>query len=261
MQLSTIIFLLWGFACMILAFTLEGGHVTALLAPTAGLIVFGGTIAAIGVAFPLSELKSLPGALKILVSYKKRDLVESINYFRDLSAITRGEGLLSLEKEIDKISDPFLKKGLQLMVDGVESNTLKDILELHMELASIRHKVGIEVFEAAGGFSPTMGIIGTVMGLVHVLSNLSDPSKLGPAIAMAFIATLYGVAFANLAYLPLGAKLKAYDKSELYERQFLLEGLLLLQEGASPTLMVEKLKGFLEKGELAEFEITLKKKK
>lgn len=262
MQFSTPGFILFGFSCMLFSFMEEGGKITMLMAPTAAIIVFGGTLAAVGVSFPIRELKNIPKALKILVSFKQKNLVEQINYFRELSAITRGEGLLSLEREINKTEDPFLRKGLQLMVDGVENTTLKEMLELHMDLMGQRHKVAIEVFEAAGGFSPTMGIIGTVMGLVMVLSNLSDPSSLGPSIAVAFIATLYGVSFANLAWLPIGAKFKAFNNAEMYEMQFMLEGLLLLQEGASPTLMVEKLKGFLDKHESHEYdELALKKAK
>lgn len=262
MQLSTPGFLFLGFAALLFAFIEEGGKVTMLLAPTAAIIVFGGTLSAVGVSFPFREMKNVPAALKVLLMFKQKNLVEMINYFRELSAITRGEGLLSLEREIAKVADPFLRKGLQLMVDGVENTTLKDMLELHMDLTSSRHKAAIEIFEAAGGYSPTMGIIGTVMGLVMVLSNLSDPGSLGPSIAVAFIATLYGVSFANLVYLPVGAKLKAFDKAEMYEQQFMLEGLLLLQEGASPTLMVEKLKGFLDKKEAHEYdELAAKKAK
>ncbi|MDD5456597.1 MAG: flagellar motor protein [Candidatus Margulisbacteria bacterium] len=254
MQKSTIVFLLFGFVFLITAFLIEGGNILALLAPTAAMIVFGGTIGAVGVSFPFEEIKHLPKALKIVFKLEKKNLEEYIDTFKKLSAKIRKEGVLSLDKELDSIEDPFLKKGLRLIVDGVEQQTLRNILELDSELTGTRHKTAIEILESAGGYSPTMGVVGTVMGLISVLSNLANPAELGKSIALAFVATLYGVAFANLVYLPLGAKLKAHNHIEQYERQFVMEGLFLLHEAATTMLIEEKLKSFLESKEQMEFD-------
>lgn len=254
--MSGIIAIVLGFASLILAFTLEGGHLQALGAPTAAMIVFGGTIGAVGLSFPMEVLKNTGKILKVAFSYKAKDPVELIDYFKNLSTKTRKNGILSIEGEIsgDTTMDPFMQKGLQMVVDGVEPSTVRSILELQIEAASDRHRSGIGIFEQAGGFAPTMGIIGTVMGLVHVLGDLSDPGTLGGKIAVAFIATLYGVGSANLLWLPLGARLKAIDKSEINERMLMLEAILLIQEGVNPNTLSQKLKGFLDKQQLVKFE-------
>jgi chemotaxis protein MotA len=252
MSFSSIGFLLAGLLSLIMAFVFEGGTPTALLSSTAAMIVFGGTIGALGLAFPFKDIKRLPACLKVAFSAKEKNLGEMILFFRDLSIKARKNGLLSIEGEISgEEIDPFIKKGLQLVVDGVDPQTIQGILELEADSTSDRHKVGAAMFESAGGFSPTMGIIGTVMGLVHVLSNLSDPSSLGPKIAVAFIATLYGVGTANIFWLPVGNKLKATDAYEAHERALIIEAVLLIQTGTNPTTLVEKLKGFLNNKERA----------
>ncbi len=256
MDISILLSLLIGFASLIIAFMLEGGNLGGLLVGTAAMIVFGGTIGAVGVSFPAKELKRIPGIFKTAFSKKESDLVAVIEYFKNLSANTRKNGLLSLEGEFlqNPNMEPFTKQGFQMVVDGVESSNIRNILELKLEGLSERHRDGAAIFEAAGGFAPTMGIIGTVMGLVHVLSNLDDPSSLGPKIAVAFIATLYGVSSANLLWLPIASKLKALNKIELNEKQMVIEGIILIQEGASPNSIVNKLKSFLDNEQLAKME-------
>jgi chemotaxis protein MotA len=255
MNISSIGFLLMGFAMLIGSFVMEGGELKSLAAPTAAMIVFGGTIAAVGLAFPLKDIKRLPGAAAKVFKGKESDLVQLIIFFKGLSIKARKNGLLSIEGEINGEGiDPFIKKGLQLVVDGVDPQTIEGILELEAEATSERHRKAAAMFESAGGFSPTMGIIGTVMGLVHVLGNLSDPSSLGPKIAVAFIATLYGVAFANLVYLPMGNKLKVLDDYENNERALILEAVLLIQTGTNPTTLVEKLKGLLNNKDRAKLD-------
>lgn len=256
MDIFAVIFLIIGFGSMVVAFTLEGGALGALLAGTAAMIVFGGTIGAVGLAFPAEEIKRIPKILKVFFSPRKIKLADLIFYFKEISFSSRRNGLLSLESEIssDKKVDPFIRKGLQLVVDGVEPESLRSILELEVESGSERHREGAAMFEAAGGFSPTMGIIGTVMGLVQVLSNLNDPASLGPKIAVAFIATLYGVGTANLLWLPIASKLKALDNKEFNEKRLIVEAIMYIQEGVNPNVLSEKLKGFLNKKELLEFE-------
>lgn len=256
MDISAILFMVFSFGAIIAAFILEGGSPAALLAGTAAMIVFGGTIGAVGVSFPLSDLKRLPGILKIFINPSNKNLGELVNYFKEVSYKTRKNGLLSLESEItaDESLDPFIKKGLQLVVDGVEPQAVRSILELELESISERHRQGAAIFDSAGGFAPTMGIIGTVTGLVHVLSNLDDPASLGPKIAMAFIATLYGIGTANLLWLPIGSRLKALDAMEYREKNLILEAILYIQEGINPNTIAEKLKGFLNKEELNRFQ-------
>ena len=255
MNIASLGFLIFGFAMLVASFVMEGGQPGHLVELTAGMIVFGGTIAAVGLAFPTKDLKRVPGALGKVFKGKEKDLGELIIFFKNLSTKARKNGLLSIEGEINVEGiDPFIQKGLQLVVDGVDPQTIQGIMELEAEATSERHKKVAGIFESAGGFSPTMGIIGTVMGLVHVLGNLSDPSSLGPKIAVAFIATLYGVAFANLVYLPIGNKLKVLDDYENAERELIIEAVLLIQTGTNPNTLAEKLKGFLNKKDRAKIE-------
>ena len=193
MNIFSIIFLIVGFGSMVVGFMMEGGSPAMLAAGSAAIIVFGGTIGSVGLGFSAKKLKNAPAMLKLIFTAKDKDLVEIVGYFKQLSFKTRKEGLLSIEGEITDELDPFIKKGLQLVVDGVDPQMVKTILEFELESTYDRHKDGAAMFEAAGGYAPTMGIIGTVMGLVMVLSNLSDPTVLGEKIASAFIATLYGV--------------------------------------------------------------------
>lgn len=253
--LPALIAIILGFGSLIVAYVLEEGKLSALVSLSPVIIVFGGTFAAIMLSFPMEYVKKMPKILKIIFAAKPINFVEKIAFFKDLGFKTRKNGLLSLEGELsgDDI-DPFVKKGLQMIVDGVEPATVRGILELEADMTSERHKMGASIFDAAGGYSPTMGIIGTVMGLVQVLGNLSDPSSLGPKIAVAFIATLYGVGFANLLWLPFGARLKAIDKEEANEKNLIIEAILLIQEGVNPNTIAEKLKGFLNKEELAKYE-------
>ncbi len=245
-----------GFASLILAFVFDGGHIGALLAGTSALLVFGGTIGAVIVSYPFKIIKRIPKIFKIAFLQPKNNQATVVEYFKDISYTTRRNGLLSLESEINngKVQDEFVKKGLQMVVDGVEPQVIKSTLELQVEAMEERHRMGASIFEAAGGFAPTMGIIGTVMGLVHVLGNLDDPSTLGPKIAVAFLATLYGVGSANLLWLPIGSKLKILNDLELSEKEMMIEGILLIQEGANPNVVTRKLEGFLTTDELSQME-------
>ncbi len=166
----------------------------------------------------------------------------------------RREGLLALEEEAQGVDDPFLSKGLRLVVDGTDPELVKDILDLDVESMAGRHHENAALFTHASGFAPTIGIIGTVMGLVHVLENLSNPAALGPSIAAAFIATFLGVASANLCYLPVANKLKELSTHEADARTMMIEGILSIQAGDNPRIVEEKLKTFLEPNERKHFE-------
>ncbi len=251
MDVTTLGGLLLGVAALILAFVLEGGTVGALFSHTALLIVIGGTIGATVISFPLEDLKTVPALLKTAFREKKYDFIGLIQQLMQLADQARREGLLSLERNLAEIDDPFLKLGLQLAIDGTEATLLRDLLETEIYCMEERHRNGIALFEAAGGYAPTMGIIGTVLGLVHVLGNMERPEDLGPAIAVAFIATLYGVSTANLFWLPIAAKLKNRSKKERLYRELALEGILSIQAGENPALIREKLRVFLDQRQRA----------
>lgn len=251
--------LLIGLMSLVLGFMLEGGHILSLLQPTAALIVFGGTIGAVMVSFPGDELKKFIKSISIAFHGKKRNNKDLIIFFKNIAIKTRKNGLLTLEEEIEKSVDldPFITKGLRMVVDGVEPEVLKNALELQLENMVERHKASASMFEAAGGYAPTMGIIGTVLGLVHILGSLDgDPGQLAPKIATAFIATLYGVASANVLWLPIGNKLKELNKKEINEKLLIIEAITLIQHGTNPNIIEEQLKGFLSNNEILEYNST-----
>jgi len=226
-------------------FVLEGGHVSALFKHTAAIIVFGGTIGATAISYSMNELKNIPRLFKIALFPKEMEPSQVIDLIVSLADEARREGLLYLENRLDEIEDQFLRKGVQLVVDGTDPDLVRSIMEVELYAIEERHHIGSSIFETAGGYAPTMGIIGTVMGLVHVLGNMSDPNSLGPAIAVAFMATLYGVGSANVLFLPMGAKLANLSKKEAHLRQLMIEGIVSLQAGYNPILIRERLSAFL----------------
>ncbi|BCJ87917.1 flagellar motor protein [Effusibacillus dendaii] len=245
MDITTILGLLLGIGFLVGGFLMEGGQATALFELTAGMIVFGGTVGAILVSTPLEQIKELPKILKIAIRYKPRNPLEIIDDLVSLATIARREGILALEEKIETYNDDFFKNGVRLVVDGVDPELVRSIMETELSFIEDRHSKGAGIFEQAGGFAPTMGIIGTVMGLVHVLGSLEDPSRLGPSIAVAFIATLYGVASANLIFLPIANKLKTRSRQEVLIRELMIEGILSIQAGENPNILKQKLKVFL----------------
>jgi len=224
---------------------LDGGHLGALLSFTAAIIVFGGTLGATAIAFSLSELKNIPKLFKIALFPKQQEPAQVIDLIVSLADEARREGLLYLENRLGEIDDQFLRKGVQLVVDGTDPELVRSIMEVELFAIEERHHIGSSIFETAGGYAPTMGIIGTVMGLIHVLGNMSDPNALGPAIAVAFMATLYGVGSANVLWLPVGAKLANLSKKESTLRMLMIEGIVSLQAGYNPILIRERLSAFL----------------
>jgi chemotaxis protein MotA len=193
----------------------------------------------------MQELKTVPKLLKITLFKKLPDEVVLIEQIVDMSDKVRREGILYLEKQLDQFEDGFMRKGIQLVVDGTDPELVRMIMETEFYAIQERHNRGSSIFEAAGGYAPTMGIIGTVMGLVQVLGNLESPETLGPAIALAFIATLYGIGSANILWLPIAAKLRNFSKKEDILRELMLEGILSIQAGYNPVLVRERLTAFL----------------
>lgn len=245
MDLTTILGLALGLLGLVGGYMMDGGHLSSLIIPSAMIIVFGGTFGAVAVSFPGSTLAKIPTALGIAFKHNKRDPSSTIDEIVDMASIARREGVLALEQRAQEHPNPFLKDGLTMVVDGTDPELTRQILELEMD--AVEHNAGqmARVFEAGGGYAPTMGIIGTVMGLIHVLGNLSDPNSLGPAIAVAFTATLYGVMSANVIYLPLANKIKIRGKEQISEMELMLEGILALQAGENPQLIKKKLASFI----------------
>lgn len=246
MEITTIGGILFATVSLVAAFVLDGGHVMALLKPTAAMIVFGGTIGATIVGFSLSEIATIPKLIRVVLFQKLPDEIALIEQIVGLADKVRREGLLYLENQLPQIEDEFMRKGIQLIVDGTDPELVRQIMETEMYAIQERHHTGISIFEVAGGYAPTMGIIGTVMGLVHVLSNLESPEELGPSVALAFIATLYGVGSANILWLPIAEKLKNLSKKEAMLRELMMEGIISIQAGYNPILIRERLTAFLK---------------
>jgi chemotaxis protein MotA len=246
MDLATIIGLVLGFGAVIGGQILEGGHISALIQPTAFLIVAGGTIGATFVSFPMRDLIKALKDIKKIVLPGEQDMDQVIKDLASYSEMARRNGLLALQPLINESKgDSFKTKALQLVVDGTDPQQFKDFMEIELMSFENHEKAGAEVFEAAGGFAPTIGIIGAVLGLIHVMENLSDPSKLGSGIAVAFVATIYGLMIANIICIPTSTKLKKNLKQQVLVKTLIIEGLLDIQSGMNPRLIVMKLQGFL----------------
>jgi chemotaxis protein MotA len=234
-----------GFGAMIASFLMEDGKLPALVNLSGAVIVFGGTLGAALLSSPLSLFLRLPILILRAFLPQQLDPIATINGLVSLADTARREGLLALESRSSAVGDKFLLRGIQVVVDGAEPETTREILELELEQMELRHEAGYGLLEAMGGFAPTMGIIGTVMGLVQALGATTDPTKLAGAIAVAFIATLYGVSSANLLWLPLGSKLKKQNEQEVQLRELMIQGLLAIQAGENPRVIREKLLGFV----------------
>ena len=229
---------------LLLSVILEGGSPAALVNVPAAVLVFGGTIGVSMMSFPFDAVMGMPKFLPQAFFDKVPNPADTVEVFVKLADKARREGLLALEQETDGL-DPFIKKGVMMVVDGADPSLVREVLEAEIAATEQRHKRGSGLLEAMGGFAPTMGIIGTVMGLVNVLRHLDNPDELGHSIATAFIATLYGVASANVLWLPLGNKLKNKSAEETWVRELAVEGILSVQAGDNPRVVRQKLEAQL----------------
>lgn len=223
---------------------LEGGHVGSLTQPTALVIVFGGTLGAVMLQNPFAVFKRGIKMAKWVWVPPFIDQKRVINEIHHWSQISRREGLLSLENFANHSADPFTKRALQMLVDGADPERLREVMEVEIDSYEEELRQGAKIWESAGGYSPTIGILGAVMGLIHVMENLSDPSKLGAGIAVAFVATIYGVGSANLIFLPIAGKLKYHIQRLVMARVMLLDGLIGIAVGDNPRLIENRLKGY-----------------
>jgi chemotaxis protein MotA len=249
LDIATIIGIVLALGSILGGQILEGGHPGSIMQLTAFIIVMGGTLGAICVQNPLSVVLKGVSLLKLGITDLKHDNKGTITTIIDLANVSRKQGLLALEGKLKDIHDPFFRKGVQLIVDGTDPKAVHEILEIDVEFQEEEGLKAAKVWEAAGGYAPTVGIIGAVLGLIHVMENLADPSKLGSGIAVAFVATVYGVGAANLFFLPLASKLKFKLKEEAASRVMIIMGLVGLAQGENPRLLQEKLEGYLPEAE------------
>lgn len=244
MDIATLIGIIAGIAAVISGFLWEGGQLSGLVQKTAALIVFGGTIAAVVASFPSHRLRTIPAAVRMAFGRNDNDPRKWMEELVDMSSTARRSGVLALERQVMDHPHPFLKDGIQMVVDGTDQDVIRQIMELEIDSVEQKHEGYAKIFESAGGYAPTMGIIGTVMGLIQVLGSLTDPTGLGPAIAVAFTATLYGVASANLIFLPIASKIKSRSAEDIQMMEMLLEGVLAIQNGENPHLVRKRLESF-----------------
>lgn len=245
MDIATLGGLVIGVGAIALAFTLEGGHLSMVFQAPAMLLVILGTLGAAAITTSFSTVLRIPQYLKLAMFARNRDIMATVDQLVGMAERARREGILGLESELKQIHDPFFRKGMQLVIDGTEVTTLRSILENEIAYMDERHHEGISLFNKLGGFSPTLGIIGTVLGLIHTLANTGDANKMAQSIAAAFIATLWGVGMANLFYLPIGDKLKYRHDLEMQRLDLIMEGITAIQSGDSPRVIRTRLLSFL----------------
>lgn len=245
MDKTSVIGLMLGLLAILGGQVLEGGHIGSLVQPTAFLIVLGGTLGAVMLQSPYSVFIAglKMGKWVFLPPVVTPKLL--ISQVAQWSQIARKEGLLALEAQISSLKDPFARKGLQLLVDGAEPERLREVLDVEIGSYEANLKLSAKIWESAGGYSPTIGIIGAVMGLIHVMENLTDPSKLGSGIAVAFVATIYGVGAANLIFLPVAKKLLANITLLVGSREMLVDGLVGIANGDNALIIEARMQGYL----------------
>lgn len=243
MDIATILGIVIAMAALLGGNALEGGHLSSLVQPTAFLIVAGGTLGAVITGFPMETFVRALKACKGVFFHKHHDPAKLVDEIAEYAVKARREGIIALESVAPNASDDFLRKALMMAVDGIDSKTMRDNLEMMLNRVSEDGDAPAKVLEAGGGYAPTVGIIGAVMGLIHVMGNLSDIAAVGAGIAVAFVATIYGVAFANLFFLPMANKMKIRHHEEMILYEVMLEGSLAIQEGQNPSLIRQKLEG------------------
>jgi chemotaxis protein MotA len=220
---------------------IEGGQAASLVQPAAFMIVVFGTTGAVLLQSGTGNFVRGMQMLRLVFSPPNEDRAKLIRELGKWSTTARREGLLSLERYLNEVRDPFLQKGLRMIIDGIDPFKLREILESEINTYERQNRLGARVWESAGGYAPTVGILGAVLGLIHVMENLSDPSRLGSGIAVAFVATIYGVGFANLVFLPIGSKLKAMVNDEVAKRDMLVTALVGIASGDNPRVMEERM--------------------
>ncbi|MEC9489999.1 MAG: MotA/TolQ/ExbB proton channel family protein [Halanaerobiales bacterium] len=247
MDMATIL----GLAAGAVIFTLVavlGGNIIIFVSIQSFLVVFGGTLAGVMISYSFSDLKNIPSLIKVALAddnIQSENVIESLVNFAEKA---RKEGLLALEDDAAEMEDEFLKKGIQLVVDGTDPELVRNILETKLTFLSERHSKGRGIFSTMGQLAPAFGMIGTLIGLIQMLSQLDDPSQLGSGMAVALITTLYGALLANWIFIPMAKNLKTRSSHEMHVKEVIIEGILSIQAGENPRIVKEKLHAFLSEG-------------
>jgi len=244
MDITTFIGIVSGVFILIVAIFMGGGIGIFINIPSM-MITVGGTFAATVINYPLPELLRLIKVVKNAFLHKVISPVDTINMLVRFAETARKNGMLALDKELKDIDDAFLREGMQLAVDGMDPELIRSVLEVEKVFLEERHSVGQGIFKAMGKYAPAFGMLGTLIGLVQMLRNLNDPSRIGPGMAVALITTFYGAMMANLLFLPLAGKLETLSQQEMLHRDLAVEGILSIQAGDSPRIVEQKLKAFL----------------
>lgn len=244
MDLATLIGIVLGFSLVIISILMGSGLGLFINIPSA-MIVFGGTMAATMIRHPLNEVIGMMKVVKHAFFTKVWSPEKIIERFLDFADKARKEGILALEADLPSVDDPFFAKGLQLAIDGMEPDAIREILETEIEYLQERHQSGAEILDTMGTFFPAMGMIGTLIGLIQMLQTMNDPSTIGPAMAVALITTFYGAIGANLVCLPMAGKLRARSKEETLVKEMIIVGIIGLANGENPRILEQKLHSFL----------------
>lgn len=244
MDIGTIIGILCGFSLVVVAMV-QGGGVSWFLDGPSAMIVMGGTLGATLISYPLGDILSVFTVAKNVFRKKKFDTAKVIRQFIQMSKTSRRDGILSLQSATTKIEDPFMVKAITLILDTPDPSGVTDILETEIDFLAERHRLGAEIFTTMGNFAPAMGLVGTLIGLVQMLKQMSEPSSIGPAMAVALITTFYGVVLANLVFLPIAGKLRARSAQEITMKQLIVNGALAIQAGDNPRVVEQKLHSFI----------------
>jgi chemotaxis protein MotA len=244
MDLGTLLGIVSGFGLVIIAMSMGGGFGAFVNAPSL-MIVCGGTMGATLINYPISDILRVIKVAKNAFFSEKIKTKKIIETLIEMSKISRRDGILGLEKTLKDIKDPFFVKGMTLMIDGIEPTKLSELLDTEVEYIEERHRLGAEIFMTMGNFAPAMGMVGTLIGLVKMLMDMSDPSSIGPSMAVALLTTFYGVILANLIFLPISGKLKTRSAQELATKQLVMSGILSVQSGDNPRMLEQKLHSFV----------------
>jgi chemotaxis protein MotA len=245
MDLATILGTLLAFGLVLFSMATGPGGIAIFVHIPSMVIVFGGTIAVTLVNFPMAEVKSIVKVMLVTAFNKSATPSEEIERIVEYANLARKEGLLALETKLQEVDDSFFAKGIQLVIDGFSAETVRDIMELEADWQRQRHGTGKKIMDQMGAFAPAFGMIGTLVGLVQMLQNLSDPSMIGQGMATALLTTLYGAMLSNMVFLPFSGKLEVLASNESLLRDLMIEGIVAIQSGEKPALIKEKLKGFL----------------
>jgi len=244
MDIATLLGIISAFGLVLVAILMGGGIGLFINYPSL-MIVAGGTLGTTMINYPLKEVIGVISVLKNVFFTKVSSAKDIIKQFSDFSNKARREGILALESEVTNLNEEFLQKGIQLSIDGLEPQSIREILETEISYIQDRHKLGAEIFTTMGTYAPALGMVGTLVGLVQMLQNMSDPSAIGPAMAVALLTTFYGAVAANLLFMPIAGKLRTRSSEEVLVKELMIEGVICLSNGENPRIVEQKLMAFL----------------